>query len=192
MILLVLVPFVTFASVFQFGPTFSYNVPVELEAEKMVDFENFDFSAFTVGADFRFNPLSFLQFQAEARGSFDKELKLKQMEAYAAANIRFKLLFTELTVGGGLKSEIVNNDGVWTFDGNEYTDFPNMLDDASIYYSAGFNVNLGKVTVATEAIFPTSLTFVSMNEEKMQSVFDAITPDFSKTQLSVGLLVNIF
>lgn len=192
LLLLAMIPCMAFASVFQFGPTFSYNLPVDLEAEEAVDFENFDFSDFTVGADLRFNILPFLQLQSEARGGFDKELKLKQMDAYVAANLRFNMLIADLTVGGGLRSQITIEEGVWAFDGQPFSDFNTFLNGTSLYYRAGFNINLGRISLATEGILPTNLTVAGMSEEKNQSVLDALTPDLQQTKVSVGLLVNIF
>lgn len=191
--LLILMVFSTslFAAVLQFGPTVSYDIPVDLDKETPVDLEGLDLKAITTGADLRFN-VAFLQAQMEARGSFDKELRLNNFDLYGAAGLRFNLIVADLTVGGGIRVNGHCEEGKWTFNGQQPDDVNAILNASELYYKAGFALNFGKISLSAEAIAPLNMTVEGLSEVKNQSVLDALTPDLAKTQVSVGLLLNVF
>ncbi|MBQ0071744.1 MAG: hypothetical protein KBS81_07830 [Spirochaetales bacterium] len=180
-----------FAAVFQIGPTVSYTVPLDLSKGNPVDFAAIDLRDFTFGGDLRIN-MAFLQAQAEARSSFDKDLRLDHFELYGAGALRFDLVVADVTLGGGVKVSGVSEDGRWTFNGKDSTEAYHIFTSSELYYKAGLALNFGRVSFSTEVMAPLDLSLSGLKEEKMQSVLGALTPDLKRTQVSLGFLINIF
>lgn len=193
LVLVMALPALAFASVFQVGTSVSWEVPIDFQSQEPFSFSNIDFTKYDIGLDARAN-IGRFQLQGEVRGAFSTDLLLQKYSYNLAASTRFDIFFIDLTAGAGIsigvEKDPVTND--WQYNGQDKTDASTVFSTAELYYRLGLGIDFGKASLEMQATIPTGASWRDLEEERMQSVLATIGPKFERMRVSVGISANFF
>ena len=193
LVLVMALPALAFASVFQVETSVSWEVPIDFQSQEPFSFSNIDFTKYDIGLDARAN-IGRFQLQGEVRGAFSTDLLLQKYSYNLAASTRFDIFFIDLTAGAGIsigvEKDPVTND--WQYNGQDKTDASTVFSTAELYYRLGLGIDFGKASLEMQATIPTGASWRDLEEERMQSVLNTIGPKFERMRVSVGICANFF
>lgn len=180
-----------FASIIQVGPTVAVNVPLHINSKKIVDLKEVDFTKYAVGGDIRFN-FGPVQLKTDIKGKFDSDLKLVGFDFMLAFGLRADFKWVELDAGFGLWDIGLKESKTWQFNGKKFTNLGDMFLDSDIYYRLGITFNIYRVSIAIDAFAPINTTLRGLDEIREQSILASLSPNFERTNISIGFLFNFF
>ncbi|AEC02553.1 hypothetical protein [Parasphaerochaeta coccoides] len=190
-LILLLLPTAAFASVFSFGPSVVYNVPVG-EVDALGDIvEDFDVAKLSYGAEARVR-LFFLQAGVVALVTPGSDADNFGFAGLLTAGVNFDLGLVGIGLGMGPRVNAKHAGNEWKITdhaGNNVTaeNLEHVFKNAPMVYRANVDFNLGGITVGLTYTIDTKYKFAE------PSKVENLAPDFKENagRIGVSFLLNI-